>query len=91
MNTNGVARVYHTALESGIIGAIARGAVSVADVCEKCGTQARGTRLVLDALVAIGVAENVDGSFRATTVAQMLLMSDYRNLGNGYWSHLIHS
>ncbi|MEM7455471.1 MAG: class I SAM-dependent methyltransferase [Planctomycetota bacterium] len=88
MNSNGLARAYHSAVESGILGAIARGPQSISQVCETCETTSRGTGLLLDAMVACGLAEQEGDTYRATVIAQMMLFGEYRNLGNKYWDHL---
>lgn len=88
MNSNGVARVFHTSRETGILTAIMDTPLSVDEVCQRCQTQSRGTQLVLNVLVAIGAADLDDERYQATPLVKMLLNSGYRDLGDTYWNSL---
>ncbi len=88
MNSNGVARVFHTARDVGILAAILNTELSVDEVCLQCRTHPRGTELVLETLVQVGVAQSEEGRYRTTPLANMLLNSSYQNLGDTYWDHL---
>ena len=88
MNTNGAAQVYHTALEAGVLSGLDGGPLAVGELAEKCRFQARPLALLLEALAAMGLVRESAGEYSLTSVARMLLQSDYRELGNQYWRHL---
>ncbi|HUE74235.1 MAG TPA: class I SAM-dependent methyltransferase [Pirellulaceae bacterium] len=88
MNFNGAAHVYREAVRSGLLPALLGGAKSAAELAEECGTATKPTPLLLDVLVALGLAEKEGAQFRGTMLAFMLLSGSYKNLGDEYWSHL---
>jgi hypothetical protein len=88
MNANGAAHLYREALRSGILPALASGEKSAAVVAQECGTIERPTKLMLEALAALNLAQRNDNSYRLTDLAFLLLSGTYRNLGDEYWAHL---
>ncbi|MEQ8788785.1 MAG: class I SAM-dependent methyltransferase [Pirellulaceae bacterium] len=93
MNLNGSAQVYHTALELGVFDALLREAKSAAQVAQACETREEPTALLLDALSRLGLlsverSDQQPSVFSLTEVARMILMSEYRELGDQYWRHL---
>ena len=87
MNMNGASQVYREALRSGILDALQSGKESAADVAAACGTVERPTKLVLDTLCAMGVAQPESNGYALTPLAQVLLNGGYRELGDPYWAH----
>lgn len=87
MNTNGAARIYHTAQELGVHDALRNGAASAAEVAVACGLQEAPTALLLDGLCALGTVTSAAGRYSPAPVAE-LLSGSYRNLGDEYWDFL---
>jgi hypothetical protein len=88
MNSNGAAHLYREAVQSGILSSLASGERTAADVARDCGTVERPTRLVLEALVALDLAERSGTGYRLSSLAFLLLSGTYRNLGDEFWAHL---
>jgi 2-polyprenyl-3-methyl-5-hydroxy-6-metoxy-1,4-benzoquinol methylase len=88
MNANGAAHVYREAVRTGILAALDTGENTARQVAENCGTAARPTELVLEALAALALVERNGSGYRLTPLAMLLLSGSYRNLGDEYWDHL---
>lgn len=88
MNANGAAHVYREAVRSGLLPALLAEPRAAAELARECGTAPEPTRLLLDVLIPLGLAERDGQQYRATMLAFMLLAGSYRNLGDEYWSHL---
>ena len=88
MNANGVAQVYRTALEEGILDALRGSPAGASAVAQACGTRERPTGLVLEALSAAGLVTSSALGYTLLPVARMLLDGEYRTLGDPYWRHL---
>ena len=87
MTANGAARVFHTAIESGILDRLMQQALSAKELAETCGFAERATELLLESLSAMGLVAESEGRFQPTRVLAMM-GSKYRDLGNAYWDHL---
>jgi SAM-dependent methyltransferase len=88
MNANGAAHLYREAVRAGILAALEAGEMTAEGVARACGTAVRPTGLVLEALVALALAERSGEEYRLSSLAFLLLSGTYRNLGDEYWAHL---
>jgi SAM-dependent methyltransferase len=91
MNANGAARVYHYALESGVLDALARQPHTPASLAALQKLHPRPTGFLLHTLGALGLTEPTADDPEAhalTPLARRLVASPYRNLGDAYWDHL---
>jgi ubiquinone/menaquinone biosynthesis C-methylase UbiE len=88
MNLNGASHVYREAVRFGALDALRSGRRTAEAVAQACGTVHRPTQLLLDALSALGLLNKNDDGYGLDPLAQMLLMGDYRNLGDEYWAQL---
>jgi SAM-dependent methyltransferase len=88
MNANGAARVYHQAIECGILDAIGAGASTAEQIAERCALAPRPVTLLLQVLGALGLVAEDAGRYTLTPLGGALAGGAYRNLGNEYWSHL---
>src|SRR5687767_10712209 len=88
MNSNGAAHLYREAVRAGILDALESGEKSAEEVARVCGTAPRPTRLVLEALVALGLAKHRGAAYGLSPLAFLLLSGTYRQLGDEYWAHL---
>jgi ubiquinone/menaquinone biosynthesis C-methylase UbiE len=86
MNMNGASHVYRESLRSGILDALQSGKESAADIAVTCNLAEKPTRLVLETLCAMGVAQPESAGYTLTPLAQLLLNSGYRELGDPYWA-----
>lgn len=87
MSMNGATRIFATAKATGIFQCLATGAKSPAGVAQACSTQDRPTRLLLEALEAIGLVASEGDNFSLSPLMQMLT-GTYSNLSDEYWDHL---
>jgi ubiquinone/menaquinone biosynthesis C-methylase UbiE len=89
MNFNGASHVFRVASEAGILAALERGGGDAQAIAEASGARERPTRLVLEALRAMGlVTQNDEARYRLTPVAEFILSGPYKHLGDEYWAHL---
>ena len=88
MKTNGAAQVYYAALDAGVLAALQKGPQTSQQIADKCELRVRPTILLLEALRALNVVQACDTEYELTEVTQMLLLSEYRELGNQYWQAL---
>ena len=88
MNANGASHVYRRALEVGLLDALAEQPQSADEIAGRCDLELRPTRLVLEALVSMGVVASEDNRFALTKLAETLIGGGYRALGDEYWAHL---
>ncbi len=88
MNANGAAQVYHVARSVGVFEALAEGAQSAEALADSLDFQTRSMRLLLNALASLGLVSEVGETYCLTLAAQMVVNTDYRELGNQYWRHL---
>jgi ubiquinone/menaquinone biosynthesis C-methylase UbiE len=88
MNANGVAHVYRTAVEVGILDALKKGPLDSSSVAKICGISEMPTRLVLDVLQSLSVVEFQKQGYALTDLARFLLDSPYLHLGDPYWAYL---
>ena len=88
MNANGAAHLYREAVRAGILAALEPGPRTAEEVARECGAAPRPTCLVLDALVALSLAERSGDTYRLSSLAFLLLSGTYRHLGDEYWAHL---
>lgn len=87
MNMNGASHVYREALRAEMLDALQSGKESVADIAADCNLAEKPTKLVLEVLCAMGVAQAEGAGYALTPLAQLLLNSGYRELGDPYWAH----
>jgi ubiquinone/menaquinone biosynthesis C-methylase UbiE len=88
MNASGAAHVYREAVRCGMLDALAAGPKTTEEVAQKCGTVGGPTELMLQALVSLALASQTGQTYQLTPLAELLLASSYRNLGDEYWVHL---
>lgn len=88
MNFNGAAHVYREAVRCGLLPALLGEAKTASELAEECNTAPKATPLLLDVLVALGLAEREGAQFRGTMLSFLLLSGSYKHLGDEYWSHL---
>jgi ubiquinone/menaquinone biosynthesis C-methylase UbiE len=88
MNANGAAHVYREAVRSGLFAALDSDARTIQEICRQCGTAARPTELMLEALAVMGLVSHSDALWRLAPLGSLLLAGSYRNLGDEYWAHL---
>ena len=88
MNTNGVAQVYRTALDVGVLSTLETSPLSAAEVAAACGARPYPIELLLDSLVAMGAVRKDGDRYGLADVTRLLLHSDYRELGDQYWRYL---
>ncbi len=87
MTMNGGARIYRTAQDLGIFGAVGLDGATPQEVAGKCSLQERGVGLLLDGLCAIGALQHVGEAYVLTPVLQFL-SGNYQNLSDEYWDYL---
>jgi SAM-dependent methyltransferase len=87
MSANGAVQIYRAAREAGVLQALAGAPASAVAIAQACGTALRPTALLLDGLRALGLLERA-GEAYALAPAARFLAGPYRDLGDGYWSHL---
>jgi SAM-dependent methyltransferase len=89
MNANGAAQVYREAIRAGVLDTLGTGPATGEAVARTCQLAATPVALLLDALAALGLAED-DGErrYRLTALGQALAGGSYRDLGDRYWAHL---
>ncbi|MFA6959068.1 MAG: methyltransferase [Thermoanaerobaculia bacterium] len=71
-------RIILTAIELDVFSAAGEGAGAAA-ISSRCGTDARATELLLDALVALGLLAKSDGKWRTTPVSKRFLAKGGEN------------
>ena len=87
MTANGAARVFHAAVELGVLERLAGKPASAVEMAESCGYAERPMELLLKSLTAMNLVTETDGWYRPTNVLEMM-GPKYRDLGNAYWDHL---
>ncbi|HEX5102875.1 MAG TPA: class I SAM-dependent methyltransferase [Pirellulaceae bacterium] len=88
MNLNGAAHVYHEAVRCGLLEALRSGPKSAEELAASRSLALRPVRLLLPALAALGVVQARGEQFALSPLAELLVSSSYRNLGDEYWAHL---
>lgn len=87
MYMNGGVQVFRTAMSAGILEALGAGPISAEELATKAKLQSGPTRLLVDALAALGLVQETDGTV-ALAPAASFVMGPYRDLGDSYWAHL---
>lgn len=88
MALNGGARVYRTAMDTGIFQSLAAGAATAAEVASACDLDERPVALVLETLRGMGTVVRDEGRYALAPVMGLLLFGPYRNLSDEYWDQL---
>lgn len=88
MSANGASQVYRTAMEMGVLDALANGPCSLDDLAESCDVQPRPVALMVEALRVMGLVTSNDSGHQLTPLGGSLRGGTYRQLGDQYWLHL---
>lgn len=81
------AQVLFTAAQVGLFAALGRQTLSASQLSQKLGLDPRGTRIVCDALVALGLMRKVAGGYANTAWAHRLLLPDGAQSQHGLLLH----
>lgn len=81
------AQVLFTAAELGLFAALGRQKLSASQLSRRLGLDPRGTRIVCDALVALGLLRKLAGRYANTAWAQRLLLPDAVQSQHGLLLH----
>ena len=87
MSMNGASRIFRTAHELGVFGAIGLDALTPAELAGKCQLQEKPVRLLLDGLCAIGTVA-AEGERYSLAPVMQFLAGNYQSLSDEYWDYL---
>ena len=87
MAINGGGRLLEAERQHRFLAACAKGLLSSREIASRCGTQEKPTRLLMDGLIALGLAEEREAQFHLTSLGKMLVENP-QILGDRFWDHL---
>ena len=90
MRINSVAHLLRAGRDTGLFAELSNGQRNADQLVETLSLQADSTKLLLDALVAIGIVEKYDDDFALSRAAQLLSQYD-ADLGDQRWDRLADS
>ena len=87
MSMNGASRIFRTAHELGLFGAIGQESLTPAELAGKCNLEEEPLKLLLDGLCAIGTVVDAGERYSLAPVMQFLA-GNYQSLSDEYWDYL---